>query len=101
MDNRIRKLRETVSELEGAKGYFFWFQNIDGDTIANVSWCVSTSKGKQWLILEINNGEQEQLANLVTTYLGAKPFAERFDLHMITFLFEKFAQNENIDIICD
>lgn len=99
MDNRIRKLRETTSQLKDAKGHFFWFQNLDGDTIASVSWCVNVSKGKQWLVLEINNGEQEQLANLVTTYLGAKPFAERFDMEMIKFMFEHYARIEHIEII--
>lgn len=101
MDIRMGKLRETTVELDGTKGYFFWFQNIEGDTIANVAWYVSVRKGKQLLALDIRNGEPEQLRKLLDVYFGAQLFANQFDLDMITFLIEQYARNENLDIICD
>lgn len=101
MDVRINKLVETTLECKGSKGHFFYFRNLDGDDIAVVSWCTYLRLGRQSLTIEIKNGEYKQLMRLVNVYLGAKVFAEQFDLDMITFLFEQFAQNENIDIICD
>lgn len=101
MDNRIRKMRETTDELGGEKGYFFSFENLDSEPIALAGWTVDPKKGKQSLILTIVNGEPEQLEHLLSVYNEAKEFAERFDLHEITFLFEQYALNENIDIICD
>ena len=101
MDVRMKKLVETTLECKGSKGHFFYFRNLDGDDIAVVSWCLHKRLGSQSFTLEIENGEPEQLMRLVNTYLGAKTFAERFDIDMITFLFEQYAENENIEIIVD
>lgn len=101
MDCRIKTMREKAIELKEGKAYFFHFENIDSEQLAVVIWHVKVSTGKQVFTLSIDNGELEQLRDLFITYLSAKQFAERFDLDMIIFLFEQYAQNENIDIICD
>ena len=101
MDNRIRRLYESIAEHGGCKGYFFHFENMDSKNIALVSWCVNPKTGYQSFALEIEDGEPEQLRDLLNTYLSAKQFAECFDLRTITFLFEQYAENEDIEIICE
>lgn len=101
MDNRIRIMRESVAEHEGSKGYFFYFENANRQTIASVIWYVHPMTDTQSLVLNIENVETEQLRDLLITYLSAKQFADRFDLAMITVLIEQYARNENLDIICD
>lgn len=101
MDIRMAKLVEVTLEYDEVKGYFFHFKNLDNDDISVISWTVNTRTGKQSFRLRIEYGESEQLTKLLNTYLGAKLFAKQFDLYMIKFLFEQYAQNENIDIICD
>lgn len=101
MDIRMARLRETTIELNGTKGHFFNFEKSDRHIIAYAVWYVSTNTGKQSLQLTIQHGEPEQLRKLLETYFKAKVFAEKFDLHMITHLFEQYAFNENLDIICD
>lgn len=99
MDKTMRKLRESMVEDGGSKGYFFHFENDDGNDLAVVIWYVHPKTGKQSLVLEIEHGEIEQLAHLLDSYYGAKVFANLFDLEMITFIFEQYAKNENLDII--
>ena len=101
MDIRIRRMRECIEEYDGAKEYLFYFQNLDNDDIAVISWMVSERTGKQLLSLRIEYGESEQLIDLLKTYISAKPFAESFDLETVKFLFEQYAENENIEIICE
>ena len=101
MDNRIRKMRESVGEYLESKVYFFHFENADGHEIATVIWFVYPNRNKQSLVLRMDGGEPLQLMRLFTTYFSAKQFAERFDLDMVTFLFEQFSENEDIEIICD
>ena len=101
MDNRIRKMRETMGEFLESKVYFFHFENADGHEIATVIWFVYPNRGKQSLVLRMDGGELTQLRDLFVTYFSAKQFAERFDIDMITFLLEQYAENENIEIICE
>lgn len=98
MDIRMRKLVEVTLEYDEVKGYFFHFKNLDNDDISVISWIVNTRTDNQSFRLRIEHGESEQLTRLLNTYLRAKPFAERFDLGMVTFLFEQYALNENLYI---
>ena len=101
MDNRIRTMRESVVEHEGSKGYFFYFENVNRQTIASVIWYVHPMTDTQSLALNIGNVETEQVRGLLITYYSARKFAERFDLDAIMFLFDQYANNENIEIICE
>lgn len=101
MDIRIKMMRESMAEHGCTKWYYFYFENVDNEIIAAVIWRVNPMKGTQSFVLHTHNGHHEQLKDLVNTYLGAKVFAERFDLDTITFLFEQYAENENLEIIFD
>lgn len=101
MDNRIRTMRESVVEYEGSKGYFFYFENANRQTISSVIWYVHPMTDTQSLALNIENVEMEQVRGLLITYYAARKFGERFDLDAIMFLFEQYANNEGIEIICE
>lgn len=101
MDNRIGKLYETSHEICDFKSYYFHFKSNDDEDIAIVIWDVCTSTGNQLFELDILNGEPAQLRDLLITYLSAKQFAEHLDLGSVTFIFEHFANNEGIEIICE
>lgn len=101
MDNRIGKLYETAHEICDFKSYYFHFKSNDDEDIAIVIWDVCPSTGKQLFELDILNGEPVQLRDLLIAYLSAKQFAEHFDFEAVTFIFEQFAVNEDIEIICE
>ena len=101
MDNRIMIMRESMTEINGKKAYFFHFENCLRKEIALVSWFVSPDEEKQSLCLSIEHGEIDQLTNLLNTYFTAKTAANTFDRHELTFIFEQYARNEKLDIIWD
>lgn len=101
MDTKIKRLRESMTDVNGRQAYFFHFENRFKKEIALVSWFVSPDENKQSIVLSIEHGEIEQLEPLLHFYVAAKTAAKRFDIGLVTYLFEQYARNENLYIDCD
>lgn len=101
MDTKIKRLRESMIEINGKQVYLFHFENRFKEEIATVNLFVSPDENKQSIVLSIYHGEIEQLEHLLHFYVEAKAAAKRFDIGLVTYLFEQYARNENLYIDCD
>lgn len=100
MENRIVKMVEKVIVEENCVAYCFYFRNSDNFTNACVMWFVSRRRENPYqnMTIEIEGGDDDQLHDLIQTYIEAKAEGKRFDIGGVHFVFEQYALNEGFDI---
>lgn len=103
MKTRYTKLVEFMCEDERCRAYYFKFRDSDDNMQACVMLYVSKREEMPYqnMTIEIEGGDDDQIRELISVYLEARSYGESFDIEAVNYIFEQYAESENMEIICE